>query len=101
MGAGINEPIEGLAKSINPQALWHIRVMKPLPDSFVWQQTYSWRTRNWRYIRYRGGQEELYDHRVDPFEWHNLADRAGYASIRTNLRQQMVDMVGLPLPETE
>jgi arylsulfatase A-like enzyme len=26
-----------------------------------------------RYIRYRNGDEELYDHREDPFEWRNLA----------------------------
>jgi len=101
MGAGINEPIEGLAVSINPQALWHIRVLKPLPDSFIWQQTYSLRTRDWRYIRYRGGQEELYDHRSDPYEWHNLAASPDHASIKMNLRQQMVDMVGLPLSESE
>ncbi len=101
MGVGISEPIEGLAKGTNPQAPWHIHVMKPLPESFVWQQTYSWRTRDWRYIRYRGGQEELYDHRSDPYEWHNLSDSSDHASIKMNLRQQMVDMVGLPLPETE
>ena len=27
----------------------------------------------WRYIRYAGGSEELYDIRSDPYEWHNLA----------------------------
>ena len=101
MGAGIDEPIEGLAERFNPNAPWHIRVTKPLPDSFVWQQTYSWRTRDWRYVRYRGGQEELYDHRNDPYEWHNLAYRPEHAATRLALRQQMADMVGLPLPDTE
>ncbi len=101
MGAGIDEPIEGLAESVNPQALWHNRVLKPLPDSFVWQQTYSLRTQDWRYIRYRGGQEELYDHRSDPYEWHNLADSPDHASIKMDLQLQMVDRVGLPLPEPE
>lgn len=28
---------------------------------------------NWRYIRYRDGSEELYDHRTDPGEHINLA----------------------------
>ena len=30
------------------------------------------RTKNWRYIRYAKGGEELYDHRSDPNEWNNL-----------------------------
>jgi len=29
----------------------------------------------WRYIRYEDGSEELYDHRVDPDEWTNLANK--------------------------
>ncbi|MGA0867928.1 MAG: sulfatase [Planctomycetota bacterium] len=31
------------------------------------------RDEHWRYIRYEDGSEELYDHRVDPDEWVNLA----------------------------
>jgi arylsulfatase A-like enzyme len=37
------------------------------------QGNHAIRTRNWRYIRYADGSEELYDHRVDPNEWRNLA----------------------------
>lgn len=33
------------------------------------------RDARWRYIRYRDGSEELYDHRADPHEWQNLAGR--------------------------
>lgn len=33
------------------------------------------RTKNWRYIRHPDGKEELYDHRIDPDEWTNLADK--------------------------
>ena len=32
------------------------------------------RDRRWRYLRYRDGSQELYDHQSDPNEWHNLAD---------------------------
>jgi len=31
------------------------------------------RSRRWRYVRYRDGSEELYDHARDPNEWSNLA----------------------------
>lgn len=31
------------------------------------------RSEHYRYIRYADGSEELYDHRHDPNEWHNLA----------------------------
>jgi arylsulfatase A-like enzyme len=33
------------------------------------------RTERYRYIRYVDGSEELYDHRTDAHEWHNLAAR--------------------------
>ncbi len=33
----------------------------------------SLRDDRFRYIRYEDGSEELYDHRTDPNEWHNLA----------------------------
>lgn len=34
---------------------------------------YSVKTEQWRYIRYQGGEEELYNHESDPNEWENLA----------------------------
>lgn len=37
---------------------------------------FSVRTRNLRYIRYRNGDAELYDHRTDPYEWYNIASTA-------------------------
>ena len=39
------------------------------------------RSDNWRYIRYRDGSEELYDHRKDPWEWKNLASSPEYADV--------------------
>ena len=37
------------------------------------------RTADWRYIRYANGDEELYDHRTDQYEWKNLAQDPAYA----------------------
>ncbi len=44
------------------------------------------RTDKWRYIRYRDGSEELYDHATDPREWNNLAGDPNFR--RTILRLQ-------------
>ena len=33
---------------------------------------YSVRTREWRYILYNTGEEELYNNSYDPKEWNNL-----------------------------
>ncbi|NHF59535.1 sulfatase [Flavobacteriaceae bacterium TP-CH-4] len=38
------------------------------------------RTKEWRYIRYADGSEELYDLRKDPNEWTNLIGRPEYRS---------------------
>jgi len=37
------------------------------------RESYSLRARDWRYIRYENGKEELYDTVDDPHEWTNLA----------------------------
>ena len=39
------------------------------------------RSRNYRYIRYEDGSEELYDHRRDPLEGENLAGKTGFEAV--------------------
>ena len=43
------------------------------------------RTERWRYIRYRTGEEELYDHQTDPNEWNNLANDPKLAELRKQM----------------
>lgn len=43
------------------------------------------RSERYRYIRYAGGDEELYDHRNDPMEWKNLAGDPQYADVQREL----------------
>ncbi len=43
------------------------------------------RSERWRYIRYRDGTEELYDHRSDPMEWTNRADDPKAAEVKQRL----------------
>ncbi len=44
-------------------------------------KNYSVRSNEWRYIRYRDGSEELYNHKTDPGEHKNLAYESVYANI--------------------
>jgi arylsulfatase A-like enzyme len=43
-------------------------------------------TKRWRYIQYRDGGQELYDHSKDPNEWTNLAESAGYEEVIVELK---------------
>ncbi len=38
------------------------------------EQTYSYRTKQYRLICYGNGKKELYDHFKDPYEWENIAN---------------------------
>ena len=52
----------------NPNAFWeHVAI------STLGQNNHAVRDDRWRYIHYADGSEELYDHKVDPNEWNNLA----------------------------
>ena len=46
---------------------------------------FSVRTEDWRYTRYIDDSEELYDHRSDPEEWANLADRSEYREVKARM----------------
>ena len=45
------------------------------------------RSEDFRYIRYADGSEELYDHRVDPMEWTNLAADEHYLAVKRELTE--------------
>ena len=49
----------------------------------------SIRSERWRYIRYRDGTEELYDHDADPLEWENVAARESLAAIKKKLAERL------------
>lgn len=49
----------------------------------------SVRSKRWRYIRYRDGSEELYDHQHDPHEYRNLAGSPTHAEIKGRLSRQV------------
>jgi arylsulfatase A-like enzyme len=52
---------------------------------------FSVRTDRWRYIRYKAGPEELYDHMTDPNEWNNLAGNPEYRKLMDQLGAGLED----------
>jgi len=64
----------------NPQSGWE----RPAVTTYL-RGNHSVRSERWRYIRYRDGSEELYDHWNDELEWHNLADKPEYHTIKQEL----------------
>jgi len=69
-------------------------------DGVPEMQHYSLRSRDFRYIRYNNGKEELYDHREDPNEWSNLEGNPEYESKRKQFRKQLNTMTGFKLSPT-
>jgi iduronate 2-sulfatase len=53
------------------------------------EQSYSLRTRDWRYIRYHTGDEELYNKVEDPYEWKNLAGDRQHKERIEQFRKQL------------
>lgn len=47
------------------------------------------RTERWRYILYKDGSQELYDHKNDPNEWTNLTGNPEHAAIISELRESL------------
>lgn len=60
------------------------------PTIISWGRgNYSIRNKDYRYIRYFNGGEELYDHNNDPNEWNNLSNETKYNSIKVNLKSNL------------
>ena len=71
--------------SLKPQ-LSDPLAIRTTPVVTTWQyNNHAVRSLNHRYIRYRDGTEELYDHRNDPNEHKNLATDPAYMALKTRL----------------
>ena len=75
--------LDGL--SLTPQLKDHTanRKLPVLTSSYF--GNHAIRTKDWRYIRYADGAEELYDHRVDSDEFTNLAKDPKYTGLKKTL----------------
>ncbi len=65
-----------------------VRRIEPVITTWYYNN-HAARSLNFRYIRYRDGTEELYDHRSDPNEHCNLAGDSQYARIKEKLGTYM------------
>ena len=52
----------------------------------------SVRDERFRYIRYPDGEEELYDHKVDPFEFNNVAGNTNYKEVIDRLSEEIPEV---------
>ena len=68
----------------DPTAAWESTAVTAFDDRYV-----TIRTEKFRYIRYREGQEELYDHSKDPHEWTNQIKNKDYAAAVEILRAKV------------
>ncbi len=80
----------------NPKKEWD----KPVLSTWYYKN-HSVRSNNWRYIKYRDGSEELYDHVKDPGEHNNLAADAAYADVIAKLQKSLPVTDALPAGKTE
>lgn len=56
-------------------------------------QHFRIRAERYRYIRCRNGEEELYDHLEDPYEWKNLAEDPEQSRVLNAMRKQMKNYI--------
>lgn len=56
------------------------------------------RTRNWRYVRYADGSEELYDMKADPNEWQNLAGDRRFDEVKADIARWIPAKNAAPAP---
>lgn len=68
----------------DPEAEWNHVAVTHLADP----GSYGLSAKDWRYIRYAKGGEELYHIANDPHEWHNLADDPTHAEKLAELRER-------------
>ncbi len=94
-----NEYLEGnslLPLLENPSTDW------PHYTLSTWRyKNHSVRSERYRYILYRDGSEELYDHETDPGEHQNLAENPDFAKVILDHRRFLPKKDALPAGTTE
>jgi arylsulfatase A-like enzyme len=93
-GVPASAEVEGLSLA---HMIEHPRQQRGAPAAMGFtKDNYALRAHQYRYIRYRDGEEELYDHRNDPLELENLADSVRYAELKADLATYLPPLVIKP-----
>lgn len=79
----------------NPESATDREVMLP----GMKPEEYAIINRDWRYIRYADGGEELYHTKRDPHEWDNLASQPEFNEVKQKLQQTAPQSFAKPGPE--
>lgn len=80
----------------NPKKKWDRPVL-----STWYYGNHAVRSEHFRYIYYRDGGEELYDHRIDPGEHTNLAQNPEYAKVIAEHKKWLPKWNVLPVGTSE
>ena len=86
--AGLAENPENSGKSLVPSLKGMDLEQRSITTEYG-KDNFAIVNKNYRYIRYADGSEELYDLRVDPHEWKNVVAEPQYQSIRENLSKEI------------
>ncbi|GAB1308906.1 hypothetical protein KH5_15890 [Urechidicola sp. KH5] len=57
------------------------------------QQHISYRTEQYRYIRYGNGKQELYNHNNDPHEWYNIANEKKFEKLIQKFEKEINEII--------
>ena len=68
----------------NPSSTWRYSTLTTYARG-----NHSLRTERYHYLRFEDGSEELYDHKFDPHEWHNLATSSDHSKLILRLRKDL------------
>jgi arylsulfatase A-like enzyme len=81
-------PVDGLEGTSIAETLANPASAKDRNVLLPWMEpgSYAIINRDWRYIHYVEGGEELYDVKKDPNEWYNLALNPEFAAIKSTLK---------------
>ena len=90
-------PVKGLEGTSLSALLEDPTAPRKEPAITTWHyNNHAVRSERWRYIRYRDGTEELYDHLNDPNEHRNLAGLVQYDEVIREHRQWLPKKNALP-----
>ena len=82
--------------SLTPQ-LKDVNAPRTIPAVTTWyRNNHSVRGQRWRYIRYRDGTEEMYDHKNDPHEHVNLAGLPQHTNVKNRLKKFLPSVNVMP-----